>query len=252
MALPCAKEATRNAQLDTAGATKIIILARSGDLRVKGERGRTQLVAMGDACASSQDLLDNIQLESRRDGNTITVSAVVPEAVGFIGYARLDLKIALPDSIELSVEDSSGDTDIDDVGALALTDSSGDLEVHGVHGNLKVNDSSGDIRIERVNGGVVLDDSSGDIEVDQVSGTVTINADSSGGIEINNVGGVHIFTDSSGDISIHKVKADVLIDNDSSGDISVADVGGKFTVSADSSGSIRHERVAGAVSVPHH
>jgi hypothetical protein len=251
LAAPCTKEATRNAQLDTAGATKIVIAARAGDLRISGERGRNQLVATGQACASNQALLDKIQLEGRREGNTVIVKAVLPETEGFLGYARLDLKIVVPDNIELSVDDSSGDTYIENVRALTLTDSSGDLEVRSVNGDLSVNDSSGDIRILQVAGNVKLTDSSGDIDVKQVSGTVKVEADSSGGIEIDNAGSVQIVTDSSGDITIEKVRADVLIDNDSSGDISVADVGGKFVVGADSSGSIRHERVAGTVSVPH-
>jgi len=246
----CNKEAARNLQLDANGATKVAIAAGAGELQIKGERGRNQLTVKGTACASNQDLLEKIQLEGRRDGDTLIVKAVLPDADGFLGYARLDLNIALPDSIELTVTDSSGDTTIDNVRALALTDSSGDVEIRGVSGDASVTDSSGDLEIQRVGGGVTLTDSSGDIEVEQVTGAVTIDVDSSGGIRIDRAGAVHILTDSSGDIDIENVQGDVLIDTDTSGDIEVAEVRGKFTVGNDGSGAIRQRNVAGEVSVP--
>lgn len=246
----CVKEAQRNLQLDTSGVTKIAITAGAGELQIKGERGSKQLTAKGTACASDQELIEKIQLESRRDGSTLSVKVVLPDADGFLGYARLDLNITLPDDIDLNVTDSSGDTRIDNVRALALTDSSGDVEIRGVSGDASVTDSSGDLEIERVGGELTLADSSGDIEVKDVSGTVKVDVDSSGGIRIEQAGAVHILTDSSGDIDIEKVKGDVLIDNDTSGDISVAEVRGKFTVRNDGGGSIRQQNVAGAVSVP--
>jgi hypothetical protein len=249
-ASPCAKEAQRNVQLDTNGITKIVIAAGAGDLKVRGESGRNQLSVKGQACASSQDLLEKIQLEQRREGSTLIVKAVLPEAEGFLGYARLDMSVALPDSIDLNLTDSSGDAEIENVRALAFTDSSGDADIRNVRGDLSLTDSSGDLEIEQVGGNVTLSDSSGDVEIERVAGKVKIDIDSSGGIRIDRAGAVHILTDSSGDISIDNVQGDVLIDTDSSGDIEVANVGGKFTVGSDGSGSIRERNVAGAVSLP--
>ena len=249
-AAECAKQADRKLQLDASGATKIMISAGAGDLRIKGENGRNQLAAEGKACASNQELLEKIQLEGRREGDTLIVKAVLPETEGFLGYARLDLSIALPDGIELKVADSSGDARIENVRAMTLADSSGDLEIIGVRGDLSVTDSSGDLEIEQVGGNITLTDSSGDIELEEVKGKVKIDVDSSGGIRIDKAGSVHILTDSSGDIGIDNVQGDVLIDADSSGDIEVANVRGKLTVGADSSGSIRQRNVMGAVSVP--
>jgi hypothetical protein len=250
LAAPCVREAPRNVALDASGATKIVITAGAGDLQIKGERGRRQIMVTGEACASDQELLDKIQLEGRRDGSTIIVKAVLPEAKGFLGYARLDLNIALPENIALSVQDSSGHTTIQDVGALALTDSSGDVVVRNVRGDMSLNDSSGDIEIQQVSGRLSLTDGSGDIKIVQVGGEVEIGTDSSGNIRIEKAGSVHIVSDSSGDIVISEVQGDVLIDEDSSGDITVNGVGGKFTVRSDSSGSISKQRVNGAVNVP--
>jgi DUF4097 and DUF4098 domain-containing protein YvlB len=250
MAAPCIKEAQRNVQLDTSGITKIEVTAGAGDLRVRGEKGRNQLSVTGQACASSQELLDKIQLEQRREGSTLIVKAVFPETEGFLGYARMDMTVTLPDSVDLNLTDSSGDAEIEGVQALVFNDSSGDADIRKVRGSLNLTDSSGDLDIEEIGGGVTLTDSSGDIEIEKVAGKVKIDIDSSGGIRIDRAGAVHILTDSSGDISIENVQADVLIDTDSSGDIEVANVGGKFTVGADGSGSIRERNVAGAVSLP--
>lgn len=248
----CSKSATRTAQLDVAGATRIVIAAGAGELQVNGTRGRDQVDAKGKACASSQELLEQIRLESRREGTTLYVKAVMPDSKDQSGndYARLDLIVALPDNLETSIADSSGDTTVQNVGTLLIDDSSGSLEIKGVTGNATVNDSSGGIEVEQVTGNLTVSDSSGDIEITQVGGKVSIPMDSSGGIRIERAAGVHVLTDSSGDIEIKEVKGDVLIDNDSSGDISVADVTGKFTVQVDGSGSIRHQRVAGAVDLP--
>jgi len=245
----CPNSAARSAQLDAAGATKVVITAGAGELKVSGERGRTQLQANGQACGSTQALVDQIQLASRRDGGMLIIQAIPPKS-GMSDGAALDLTVMLPDTLEVSIEDSSGDLVLQNVQSAVLTDSSGDLEVRDVAGDLTINDSSGEIEIARVAGNLSVNDSSGDVEIEAVKGAVRIPVDSSGSIQIKNAGSVHIITDSSGDISIEQVQGDVLVDNDSSGDIVVADIGGKFTVSNDGSGSIRLQHVAGAVSLP--
>jgi len=247
---PCLKSAARTAQLEAAGATKAVITAGAGELRVRGERGRAQLQADGQACGSSQAVLDQIQLESRREGATLIIKTVLPEGGVSDGYARLDLTVVLPDNLEVSIEDSSGPFALQNVRSAVLTDSSGDLEIRDIAGDLTVTDSSGQIEIARVGGNLSVNDGSGDLAIDEVRGEVRIPVDSSGNIRIRRAGSVHIVTDSSGDISIAQVLGDVLVDNDSSGDIAVTQVGGKFTVSNDGSGSIRQQNVAGAVSLP--
>jgi hypothetical protein len=247
---PCAKSADRTARLDVAGATKALITAGAGELKVKGEPGRTQLQADGKACASTDAALEQIQLESRREGSTLILKTVMPDGGEMLRYARLDLTVVLPDTLEVSIEDSSGDFSLQTVRSAQLTDSSGDLEVRDIAGDLTITDSSGDIDIARVTGNVSVSDSSGGLEIEEIKGAVRIPVDSSGNIQIERAGSVHIITDSSGDISIEQIVGDVLVDNDSSGDIDVTEVGGKFAVGNDGSGTIRQQKVAGPVSLP--
>ena len=247
--------ATRTAKIDGEPVRKVIVGAGAGDLSVVGDKARTAAKASGEACASTQALLDQVQIETRREGDVLYIKTVLPESsVGILSgmrSAHLDLTVELPDSVAVEIADSSGDLEVREVRSAVVVDSSGDMRIANIHGDLKVHDSSGDIHIDTVTGNVQVEDSSSDIDVAEVTGDVEIPIDSSGGILLRGIGGnVHIGTDSSGDIVIQKVKRDVTIDNDSSGDIEARDIGGNFTVSADGSGDIRSDRVAGKVTVP--
>jgi len=250
----CKHTAHRTANSAGPDIERVVIEARAGDLAVNGGDSRDVTVD-GRACASSAELLEQSKVEIRREGNTVYVRTILPEiqdsVFGWAHYAYMDVKIGVPKSATLKIDDSSGDMDVADVQGATITDSSGDQKLENIAGDLDVSDSSGEIKILKVGGGLRLKDSSGDVEVDGVQGDVMVEVDSSGDLDIRHVsGGVHVRNDSSGDIEIHDVKRDVLIDEDSSGGIRVQDVGGNFTVGSDGSGGIHFERIAGQVHVP--
>ena len=233
---------------------RVVVEAGAGDLVVRGGEG-SDVKADGRACASKAELLDDIQLEIRREGDTVYLRTVLPEmsglVIGFAPYAYIDLTVDVPKTAMLKLDDSSGDLQVSNVQGAAIVDSSGDQRVEHIAGDLDVADSSGEINIADVRGGLRLRDSSGDVDVDNVQGDVLVTVDSSGDLDIRHVtGGVHVRNDSSGDIEIHDVKRDVLIDDDSSGGIRVQDVGGNFTVGSDGSGGIHFDRVTGEVHLP--
>jgi DUF4097 and DUF4098 domain-containing protein YvlB len=259
-ALPAAAEGCKftkdhAADVKLGGAKRIVVTAGAGELTVRGEDGRAAAGAAGRACASSQELLDQIRIESRVEGDAVHVRTILPDMAddmfGFSRYARMDLTVLVPKAAVLSIEDSSGDLQLSNVQAATVADSSGDQDIRDVAGDLDVTDSSGEIEIERVGGNLRLKDSSGDVDVNDVRGNVEVTVDSSGGLEIERVAGaVHILSDSSGDIGITEVQRDVTIDSDSSGSIQVERIGGNFTVGADGSGGITHNRVMGKVQIP--
>jgi DUF4097 and DUF4098 domain-containing protein YvlB len=250
----CDHTAQRKASSAGPGIARVVIEAGAGDLDVRGGSG-TGVTADGKACASSARLLEGINLEIRREGDTVYLRTVLPDIseslFDFNRQASIDVTVDLPRTARIELEDSSGDLHVSDVQAATIADSSGDQTVERVAGDLEVSDSSGEIRIADVGGGLRLKDSSGDIDVNGVQGDVIVNTDSSGDLDIRKVsGGVHVRNDSSGDIEIEDVKRDVTIDEDSSGSIRVQDVGGNFTVGSDGSGGIRYDRVTGSVRVP--
>jgi hypothetical protein len=203
-------------------------------LRIEGRAGSNKVVVRGTACASDRELLDGIRLVAERRGGVVHVEAVMPEREGWGGgwrtYAHLNLVIEVPEGTPLDVTDSSGDATIDTVGALRIEDSSGELVIHHVRGDLSVDDSSGEIEIADVGGTVRVKDSSGEIKIRDV-GAVVIESDGSGGIDIANVRG------------------SVLVKDDGSGGIDVQDVGGDLTVEEDGSGGVHHDRVKGRVRI---
>jgi Putative adhesin len=249
----CNHSADRSASVDATGATRIVISAGAGDLDVRGEKGQTAVHASGRACASSEESLGQIAIASRRDGDTVYINTILPPIqqgmFGFWRHATLDLQVTLPSSIPLELDDSSGDLALRSVQAAVVTDSSGDMEIDSVAGELTLTDSSGDVTVRNV-GAVRVSDSSGNIELADIQGNVEVAIDSSGDLRIDRVGSVHILNDSSGDIVITQIQGDVRIDVDSSGDINVTNVRGDFSVGADSSGSIHQSSVLGAVRLP--
>jgi len=251
----CRFKADRAAGIEAGGVEKVVIRAGAGDMKVVGRGNAVRIEARGVACAAKQELLDASQISVRREGNVVFVETTLPQNQdddkwGNSDYAYIDIGIALPSSMPVEVTDSSGDATFEDLKALSLQDSSGDLTIKRIAGLADVSDSSGDIEIE-VAGSVRLQDSSGDIDVDDVHGDVDVAIDSSGDIEIARVGGsVRVAQDSSGNIRAEHVKGSVTVDSDSSGDIYAGVVGGDFTVNSDSSGSIDHESVTGKVTVP--
>jgi DUF4097 and DUF4098 domain-containing protein YvlB len=251
----CGFRADRSGGVDAAGIEKVVIRVGAGDMKVVGRSNAVRVEARGTACASSQELLDSTNISVRRDGNVVYVETEMPQQdgswkIGINHSAYIDIGIALPSNVAVEAIDSSGDTVIEDLGALAIQDSSGDLQILRVAGLVDVGDSSGDISIEHA-GSVKLRDSSGDIEVTDTNGDVEVSIDSSGDIRIARAGGsVRIEQDSSGSMRIEDVKGGVKVESDSSGDIYAGRVGGDFTVSADSSGTIEHEEIGGSVSIP--
>jgi hypothetical protein len=250
----CKFTAGRSGKVSVAGATRVEIRAGAGDLKVMGKRGAGEVSATGRACASAQELLDQVQLKITREGDVIHVDVQMPDlSVVKLSnaYATLDLTVDLPDNLPLVAIDSSGDAKFQRLASADISDTSGDLTIEDVAGDLKVRDSSGDLEVERVAGNLQLEDSSGDIEVEGVQGNVIVNADSSGSMTLHHIGkGVHIVQDSSGDIDIVDVKGNVDIDSDSSGTVDVRQVGGNFTLSNKGSGDIKTADIHGSVSLP--
>jgi hypothetical protein len=251
----CKVTAERSATLSAAGAQRIEITARAGDLRVSGHKGANQVSARGKACASEQGLLDLIRIEMRLDGDVLRVTVLMPniEADDAPRNARasLDLVVDLPDDLPVTLLDSSGDTEIADVAALKVTDSSGDLRIARIAGNLDVVDSSGDLWIDDVGNDVKLRDSSGDVRLRRVQGNVQVEADGSGNLDLEQVGrNVTVDQDGSGDIDIVDVKGNARIESDGSGDIGVRRIDGSFVLGGKGSGDVQVADVKGTVNIP--
>ena len=232
----CEYEAGREVAAGLDGVSTIEVFALAGELEIRGGTGLSEIRVTGQACSDREEVLDQIQLTGRREGDHYLVAAEMPDWEAHQEWedaqARLDLEVRMPAGLALIVSDSSGGIAISDVASLQLSDSSGDVEVENVPGILLVvRDSSGDLRLSRV-------------------GEVTIELDSSGEIEISSADSVTIGVDSSGDIRVADVAGDVTVGVDTSGGIRATRVGGSLTVGSDTSGDIVTRDVKGTVSLP--
>lgn len=230
--LECAHGADRRATVETTGATRVVIAARAGDLQVRPATNGT-LVAAGRACASSAAFLAETNVRAFREGTTLRVEVLTPEQMSGLGisYATLDLTVDVPGTLPVEITDSSGDLEARDLRVARIEDSSGDIRLSNVRGDVAISDSSGDVRVHEAAGRVQVRDSSGDI--------VILGAQA-----------VDIPSDSSGDIVIERIAGDVRIERDSSGDVRVSDVDGSFALLSDTSGEVRIAHVKGDVQVP--
>ena len=231
--------APRDATVDASGAKRVRVDARAGLLRVTGRPGIAEVRIKGTARASDRDLLADIKLEARREGDEVVIRVTMPEMRDRSGWGwngdsyhrSLDLVVEVPQGAAMDILDSSGDIDVRGVGAIDLEDSSGNIEIVDASGPVDIEDSSGEIRVERVRGDVRLRDSSGDIIVRDVTGGVTVDDDSSGEIDVTDVTGtVHVRRDGSGSISVAKVGGDFRVDRDGGGEIDHRDVKGRVDV----------------------
>ena len=225
----------RTARVDARGASRIIIIARSGWLRVEGKDGTTEVVAEGTARAPRKDLLDQIKLTGTRSGNVVRIEVDIPDTKNhdwdsnWDSGPALDLTVTVPDNIAVEVEDSSGELRVTGTAALDLDDGSGQIEIQDIGGALRVRDGSGSLEIQNVRGDVTIEDGSGEIDVRDVTGSVTLR-DGSGSITARGVGG------------------SVIVERDGSGGIRVVDVGGDLTVNSRKRG-VSYSGVKGRVRV---
>lgn len=230
----CRHEAPVQVSASVAGVTKVQIDARAGSLKVAGVES-AQIRAHGRACASSEGLLGDIRLETRRSGNVLIVEAVIPESSGRIfgdDQRRLDFTVEVPASLPVEINDGSGSIEVRGVAAVEIEDGSGEIEIASVAGSVSIDDGSGEIEIENVGGPVRITDGSGEIDVENVRGDVVIEDDGSGEIEIAMVGG------------------SVLIENDGSGSIDVREVAANLEIRRDGSGGVHVSGIRGRVSIP--
>jgi hypothetical protein len=223
--------AERSARLATSGATAVRVEAHAGSLRIEGRDGLTEVRAHGTARASSRGILEDVLLTVERRGSAIVVLVDTPEDLDDGDHAALDLVVELPKTLDVRVNDGSGDAEVRGVKSLDIEDGSGEVRVFDIGGPVRVDDGSGDVRIENARGDVHIDDGSGGIDLRTIRGSVTVD-------------------DGSGNFDAHDVTGTVRVVSKGSGSIDVAVIGGDFIVQNRSSGSIDHRDVKGTVDVP--
>lgn len=234
-------------EFDAAGLSQVQLKALAGDLEITPSSS-DKITFWGRVCTDSEKHLNMIDLDIIKEGGKLTLAAIIPYHQDEFDphYASIDIEFAVPEDLDTTVSDSSGDMIIEGVSVSSIEDSSGNIRVLGGKSNLKVRDSSGNITLRGNEGNVSVSDSSGDIDLRGVDGDVEIPGDSSGDIDLERVSGsINIRRDGSGDITIENVGQDVVIGSDGAGDIEIEEVQGQVRIGADGSGEVEVTSIAG-------
>ncbi|MBO6555215.1 MAG: hypothetical protein JJ934_01380 [Pseudomonadales bacterium] len=247
----CAESKIIEHQLAPKDLAELQMQALAGSLEITASED-DQLHFWGKACTSEPKYLERMDVIVSEEADRLIFQTIIPHHRDDFdpSYASIDIELQVPGSLAVRVEDSSGDTLIEDVRVLSVDDSSGDIRLINTTSDLAIRDSSGKISVREHAGGIRIYDSSGPIDLRDVQGDITIPADSSGDIKIDQVQGhVTIESDGSGDIDIENITGDVLVGSDGSGDIDVESVSGSIEISSDGSGSIDVAEIAGSFKV---
>lgn len=243
----CSETAERSVTVAVDGAEAVHIVAEAGSLQVNGRADLDEVVASGTACARTQSELALVQFSTRVSGTTIIIEARTQPV-----NSRFDVIVEVPDSLQVRIDDGSGEIRVHDVAAVRLTDGSGGVDISGVSGDVDVDeDGSGDLFIEDIVGSVeVRDDGSGDITIREVGHDVVIGTDGSGGISVEKAGGdVEVDNDGSGGILVSDVDGSFRVGNDGSGDITARRIKGDFVVGDAGDGDVRYSDIGGSVEI---
>ncbi len=247
MATHCKEEKTITHSFDADEISLLWVNALAGSLEINGHNVNTVTVNAR-VCTNELKYLEQMTIDVDETGGQLDLTVIIPyKNIDWdADYAFMDLEIMVPKNLSVKLKDSSGNLVVRDVNLNSVNDTSGDIRLTKIHGDLEINDSSGDIYVRETIGNVTIHDSSGRIDVRDVTGDVVIPRDSSGDIDIDTVTGqVIIERDSSGSIRIKNVTKDVVIHNDSSGDIRISLVQGSVRIGNDGSGNIRIAQVDG-------
>lgn len=157
----------------------------SRDIQVKGYDGETIQVK---GFKEGKDR-DRVEVDDRSDGNHLELRVNYPRNCNCDASIRFQIEV--PRAVRYRFD--------------ALSTASGDIEVGGVTGDLKVDSASGDVRIKDVSGTIHASTASGDVSIDNVKGPVSASS-ASGDVEvqISRLEGSNkmTFSTASGDVSV--------------------------------------------------
>lgn len=235
--------------LNASDLSTMDIEAGSGSLVIKGKKGLAEILVTADIYTDSK-YNGNYELTLTKSGKTGFLVAKTKNTSGLWNgkSPHINVVVHIPESLMLSVNDGSGDTEISDIqsnvnindgsgalhienigsnvnvidgsgqidiyqvaGSLEIEDGSGGIDIEGVGGNLSINDGSGAIYVKKVTGNANIDDNSGNLTVKNVTGMVTVD-DGSGNIHIDDAGGLKIIESGSGKLKVNNVKGDFYIE----------------------------------------
>jgi len=231
----CEVRDVRELTLPMNGIESLGIEAGSGSLLVEGRAGVSQIIVTATLCASSDDLMEDLDVRLEEARSRAQLDTKYPKRNGGWGnrYARIDLEVVVPLGLDADIIDGSGGAEIRGIGSLTMDDGSGEIVISDLDGDLRLNDGSGEIEIRDIAGSVDVEDGSGEVEIQGVGGSVRID-DGSGSLRIDGVAqNVEVLDGGSGQVVVHDVDGDLTVKNTKRSRIRYENVGGQLDLPAE-------------------
>jgi DUF4097 and DUF4098 domain-containing protein YvlB len=256
-ATECRYSAPRNLDLDAASLKSLLLNLGSADAHVSGVPGLSRVEVRGTACASNEEWLKDLQLDTSHSGDSATVTVrrrdhdSIFSLFGFSRYAYMKVSVSVPPQLAVAIHSGSGDVVAQTLASLDFHSGSGDLQADGITGALTLRLGSGDVEARHVGSVELSGTGSGDVTVAGIGGDVHANHAGSGNLQFSQVqGGVWVGSVGSGDVKLENIGGDVQLGSIGSGDVVVDDVGGNLEVGSAGSGDVTYHSVRGTVHVP--
>ena len=250
---PCAVTAPQSLNLDLGNSKIVLFEVNSHDLRLQASPGAKAALS-GRACASSQELLDQLSLTQRKDGDKLVVTLQRKnQGLNFNfgnSYSYLDLTGSLPDDVLVQLKVGSGDASLAGAQSMSADVGSGDVSARDIKGLATAAVGSGDVEFNNIGSLYLLSVGSGDAKVNGVRGDARVGSVGSGDVELKGVqGAVSIESIGSGDVDVRDSRGAVRLGSLGSGDL---DVRGAASLKVDQlgSGSVNHSGISGSVDLP--
>jgi len=122
----------------------------------------------------TKEAVDGLIVETRQDGNRVTVDVKRPKAESITGFglnhaASARLVVSVPDKTDVVAR--SGD------GAIRIERVSGRLDLGTSDGSIRASDVSGELTLHTSDGSVHVDNAAGTLDVDTGDGSVEVSGD---------------------------------------------------------------------------
>lgn len=256
---PCRYSGPRNVDLDAATLKSLQLELGSTDAHVQGVAGLSRIEVRGTACASNPQWLDDLKIDTSRNGPqaTVAVRTGIHEnnfsLFGFPRYAYMKLSVSVPPQLAVAIASGSGDVIAESLQSLDFHAGSGDLKAKQIAGALALELGSGDVIAHGVGSVELRTTSSGDVTVSDVHGAARAGHVGSGDLHFSDVQGpVSLGSVGSGDMRLENIGGDIEVDNIGSGDLVVDNVAGNLRVDSTGSGDVSYHGVKGTVHLPRH
>lgn len=165
-----AYQRTLDKTVQASGARTLSVTGFNGNVHLYGDSGTTVRVhaILG---ARSADALKLLDVQTSRDGGTVSVKDVCPSTTHFIFFQAKDCDIQLevhyPRALATTLTSQNGNVNVDGAGSS--------VRISNTNGNVRVNGAGGAVSVKNTNGNVTLADAPSDIMVTNTNGNVHAN-----------------------------------------------------------------------------